>query len=667
MRVLLVEDNDGDAELVTDALTAAISADVQVARVVRLREATARLEQERFDVVLLDLSLPDAAGFDGLTRLRAAVPLAPIVVLTGQQDSARGLAAIQQGAQDYLQKGHAGGPDLLRALRFAHERAQYIERSQILADVSAALGSSVDPEQMVRALAENLERGFADLCEATDLRRPDDSLRASDLGSSAALSPRPARLLSPLAALGEADPACATVEDLRARGFDSAIVVSVRVRGMLEGSLCVARRPGSRPYGTADLPLLEEISRRTVAAVEYAALIEVAQRERERAEVAGRVRDEFLATLSHELRTPLTAILGWTSMLRAGRVTPERQAAVFATIERNALAQVALVEDVLDVSRIITGKLRLSVREVVVPSILASAIESIQPAAASKGIVIELDAASTLAVVQGDPDRWLQVLWNLLSNAVKYTKEGGRVHVRAKDDGAFVTVEVTDTGVGIAPDLLPRVFERFWQADSTMTRAHGGLGLGLAITRHLVELQGGTISVTSNGVGTGSTFAVRFPLGGGFPARLPADVPKALVSQPTVVDDRKLAGVKVLLVEDDRDTRELMVAMLEAIGAEVVAAESAFEGMAALLAHRPDVIVSDIGMPERSGLDFVRDVRALPADAGGETPSLALTAYVGASDRRRSLAAGFDAHLSKPTDATVLADTILRVTRRSAA
>ena len=639
MRVLLIEDNDGDADLVTDALSAAVNADVELERVVRLRDATERLATDRFDVVLLDLTLPDAMNFEGLTRLRGAAPSAPIVVLTGHRDPAKGIEAIQLGAQDYLQKGQAQGAELLRVLRFARERAQYAERAQLLSEVSVALGSSLDPLVMLRAVATVIEGGFADELESGNLRQTDDAAPVGS-GSPVAHASRPAQLSSTL----------------------DAIVVPVRARGMLEGTLRFTRRSPARPYGPLDVSLAEEIARRIVAAIEYADLVAVAHRDRERAEVAGRVRDEFLATLSHELRTPLTSILGWAQLLRAENLSEAKRTKAYETIERNAHAQVALIEDVLDVSRIITGKLRLKVGDVALAKTLPVALESVLPAATSKGVAVELVVDTPIPTVQGDPDRLLQVFWNLLSNAVKYTPRGGRVQVRASARESFVTVVVVDTGAGIAAEVMPHIFERFWQVDSSITRAHGGLGLGLAITRHLVELQGGDIVVESPGLGRGSTFTVRLPVAvtAGTGPRSVAPPPEPS-SPSSFRPSPALAQIRVLVVEDDDDTRELMTVMLGAMGATVSTAASAREGLAVLAAGPQDVIVSDIGMSEQSGYMFMESVRRLSSDAGGRTPSLALTAYAREDDRARVFASGFDEHLSKPTEPALLSAAVLRL------
>ncbi|HYV57859.1 MAG TPA: response regulator, partial [Candidatus Nitrosopolaris sp.] len=365
------------------------------------------------------------------------------------------------------------------------------------------------------------------------------------------------------------------------------------------------------------------------------------------AEAANRTKDEFLATLSHELRTPLGAILGWTRLLRSRKLDEPAAARALETIERNAKLQSQLVEDLLDVSRIITGKLRLETRPVDLFSLIEGAVETVRPAAEAKAIRLETTLDSPGGLISGDPDRLLQVIWNLLSNAIKFTPREGRVEVRLGREGAQVTVQVRDTGKGITPEFLPHIFDRFRQADSTTTRAHGGLGLGLAIVRHLVELHGGTVEAASPGEGGGAIFTVALPLASVEATGL------SVTRDRDVADDTSLEGVHVLVVDDDVDARESLVMVLKECGAEVVAVSSAREALKAVGRVVPDVLVSDIAMPEVDGYGLLRRLRALPVER--PVPALALTAYAGEDHRRRALAAGFEMHLAKPIDPGELA------------
>jgi signal transduction histidine kinase/CheY-like chemotaxis protein len=376
------------------------------------------------------------------------------------------------------------------------------------------------------------------------------------------------------------------------------------------------------------------------------------------AQAANRAKDEFLATLSHELRTPLNVVLGWVSMLRLGTVREERRAHALEMIERNARQQAELIEDLLDVSRIVTGKLRLQLRPVPLAPIVSAVVESLGPSAEAKGVVLSAPTPPEAATLRGDADRLHQIAWNLVANAIKFTPAGGRVSVNLTQDESHVTLTVSDTGIGIPEEFLPKMFERFRQADSSSTRAHGGVGLGLAIVRHLVKLHGGTIDAQSAGRGQGATFVVKFPLAGltAAPSTLPL-VASAPLPTP------RLHGVHVLVVDDDPHTRELLTEALGTTGARVTSAESARHALERLTTDGADVIVSDIAMPDEDGIWLMQRIRSLPGDAG-RIPAIALSALARSEDRARAIAAGYQMHLAKPVQlgelqagvATLIAD-----------
>jgi len=391
-----------------------------------------------------------------------------------------------------------------------------------------------------------------------------------------------------------------------------------------------------------------------------AALLAAERSAREQAEHAVRMKDEFLATLSHELRTPLNAILGWSQLIRAGALADAEMRQAIEVVERNARVQAQLVEDLLDMSRIVSGKLRLDVRPTDLTAVVEAAVETVRPAAEAKEIRVACQLDPAAGNVSGDASRLQQVAWNLLSNAIKFTPKGGQVQVVLRRAASHVELVVSDTGQGIAADFLPHVFDRFRQADATTTRRHGGLGLGLAIVKNLVELHGGTVTATSEGDGRGATFTVRLPVTAvrneagdddGGTARANGD-PGAVGEPPTAGDTTAglLRGVTVLAIDDDADARELVRRVLEGCGARVVVVASAAEGLASAAARRPDVIVCDIGMPLEDGYDFIRALRARPAAAGGRTPAVALTAFARPEDRTRAVFAGFAVHLAKPVD-----------------
>lgn len=429
----------------------------------------------------------------------------------------------------------------------------------------------------------------------------------------------------------------------------SAILTPILSHGRSLGVLTLA---SARRHGDADVALAEELGRRVGVAVENARLFEMAQTERRRAEEANRTKDEFLGMVSHELRTPLSAMLGWVSMLRARQLPPETQARGLETIERNARVQIQLIEDLLDITRITTGKLRLHVEPVDLVRVSEAALDAVRPAAEARGVRLLSAFEPGAPLVMGDADRLQQIAWNLLSNAVKFTERGGQVRITLRVTGSSAELVVEDTGQGIAPDFLPYVFERFRQADGGTTRSHGGLGLGLTIVKHLVEQHGGTITAHSEGPGRGARFSVRLPLSPLTAARAPsprsltADVPAArsLPRPPGV------AGLRVLVVDDDADARELIAAVLEECGMKPTSAASVSEALALLPQLRPDILVSDIGMPVEDGFMLIEKVRALPPEQGGGTPAVALTAFARVEDRTRALLSGFNMHLTKPVD-----------------
>ena len=382
------------------------------------------------------------------------------------------------------------------------------------------------------------------------------------------------------------------------------------------------------------------------------------------AEEANRVKDEFLSTLSHELRTPLTAIMGWSNLLLHGEVDESKQQQAIETIARNADSQCQLIDDLLEVSRIITGKLRLDFVGCELQPVVQAAAESLRPTAEAKGVKLNVVLPSNLGMVMGDRERLQQVVWNLVSNALKFTPAGGEVNVRLQRIDSHLEISVSDTGAGIHLDFLPHVFDRFRQADGSTTRAHGGLGLGLAIVRHLVELHGGEAIADSPGIGKGATFTVRLPLMLPVEPQVHIDSGKA---RRVVVSDHSsvsLSGLRVLIVDDEEDARELVSVMLTKSGAAMKCASSSSEAMAIIESWRPDVLIADIGMPIEDGYGLIKRVRELPRELGGQTPALALTAYARTEDRARALSAGYQVHLSKPVDRVELAAVVARLAER---
>ena len=554
-----------------------------------------------------------------------------------------------------------------RERRAAEEAADRARRLQI---VTAALSSAVTPAQVADAvLSEGVDaleaivgvmtrltedgrtleivgsRGLADGICATWLRIP---LDASVPLAEAARTGVPVWInhadeyLARYPAPGDAA--------LSPLGNEAIAALPLRVEGRILGALAFRFAPVRVPT-SAERAFITTLAYQCSIALERARLYDAER-------LANRMKDEFLGIVSHELRTPLNAILGWARMLRTGMVKEGAQARAIETIERNASLQAQLVEDLMDASRIITDKLGLELRRIDLARVVEAAIDSVNPAAAAKCVTVRAEIDPTVSAILGDEGRLQQVVWNLLTNAIKFSPRGNEINVTLTSRPGAAIVTVRDHGEGIAPAFLPHVFERFRQADATTTRRHGGLGLGLSIVRHLVEAPGGSVRAASEGPGRGSEFTIELPT-----TALAADAPVSAPAGHAV----ELSGVRVLLVEDELDSREILRQMLSLTGAMVDAVGSVAEAMAAIDHARPDVLLSDIGMPVEDGYSLIRRVRALLPERGGGVPAAAITAYATAEDRERALAAGYQLHLAKPIDPEHLSAAIATLIGRAAA
>ena len=453
------------------------------------------------------------------------------------------------------------------------------------------------------------------------------------------------------------------VEPAGEAGTQAALVVPIRIDGRVGGLLYVTNR-APRPFSDRDETVLLSLSDHAAVAIRNARLLATQHAALAEAERANRAKDEFLATLSHELRTPLTAMLGWVRMLRSGRLASDQAQGALEVIERNTRLQAQLINDLLDVSRIVAGKLQLDLRPLELVSVVEEALASVKSDADAKGLAIEASINPSAGPVLGDRLRLQQIVVNLLSNALKFTPSDGRISVVLERVGATARIQVSDTGIGIEPALVPHVFNRFLQADSTSSRKHGGLGLGLAIVRHLAELHGGSVRAESAGPGLGATFTVELPIlavGSGRGERTAVETVSTDARLP------RLDGVRVLVVDDHDDARELIRAVLQQCGADVAVAASADDALETLEGRRVDVLLSDLAMPGTDGFDLIRRVRARERETGGAPlPAVALTAYAGTVDRARALAAGFQAHASKPIAPDELATLVQSLTRSNA-
>src|SRR5439155_14188428 len=566
---------------------------------------------------------------------------------------------------------------LLTAEQVARARAESAERrATILSESSAILSSSLDASTTLRTVSQLVVPRFADWCIVDLVTRENtiervaisaagsdsDALLAelqqyapdgvSSQPSAEAIRSRrtvviPEITEETLVSTARDDRHLAIVRRLRPY---SALAVPMAIRLRVIGASTLVRTTQGHRYDDADVAMAEELARRAALAVDNATLYAEAEQARAQAEEANRAKDEFLAVLSHELRTPMNAVYGWARMLQMGQIDSATTPRALDAIVRNAHIQLQLIDDLLDVSRIISGKMRLDIRPVDLPRVLESALDAVRPATEAKGVRLQSLIDPSAGPLNGDPDRLQQVVWNLLMNAVKFTPRDGRIQLALQRVGSHLEVVVSDTGAGIRPELLPVIFDRFKQGESGSTRNQGGLGIGLALVRHLVELHGGSVTAESAGEGQGATFRVKLPLVAA------AIEPEEDRAHPTAGEPvpayhgPSLRGLRVLVVDDDPAALELIATILSRAEAEARLCSSPPEALAMLRSWKPHVLVSDIEMPGEDGYALIRKVRGLAGSDGGQIPAVALTAYGRPEDRVRSLSAGYSMHVAKPVD-----------------
>ncbi|WP_437591460.1 response regulator [Sorangium sp. So ce1000] len=656
------------------------------------REALRNLLQEEFAVILLDIKMPEIDGFETATliRKRRSTLHTPIIFLTAYTDRVYVERSYSLGAVDYIMTPFA--PEVLRtkvsvfvdlfkktqkiklqaeSLRARAEQLQRLNRAAL------AINSALSLDAMVAAITEAARDvgGAHQAMTLVKLERPGERARTA-----VSLSERyttfqkeaPPPIPGKLGAL-----VCARNRPLRLTQRDLSLHPEwldnrgerPPPRGYLAAPLTAADGQNIGTIQLSDRHDGEFSDDDETVLVQLAQLASIAIQNCVHAEAreANRLKDEFLATLSHELRSPLNAILGWTHLLRCEPFDAQRVAHGLEVIERNVAAQTKLIEDLLDVSRVTTGKLSISAAPMALAPVVEIAVDAIRPAAEAKGLTIDVSLDPHIEV-NGDADRLQQVVSNLTSNALKFTRPGDHILVSLRRAGAMAELTVRDTGEGIAPDFLPLVFERFRQADSTSRRTHAGLGIGLSLVRHIVEVHGGSVVADSPGLQKGSTFVVRLPLLGVERSSLSALMregrSRSLASSESA---SSLGGLRVLLVEDDADARELLQEVLSQHHAEVTAVASAHEALEAFCAARPHVLVSDIAMPGEDGYELIRAIRRLPPQAGGDLPALALTAYARKEDQKRALDAGFHMHATKPIEPAALVAAVASLVARARA
>jgi PAS domain S-box-containing protein len=600
-------------------------------------------------LVLLDVHLPDVSGIEICRRIKTDPSINSILVIqtsatfTEVRDRVRGL---EGGADAYL--------------------TEPIEAEELIANIRAILRMR-DAEQQARereAWLKTVMSSIGDAVITTDL-----------VGLVTSINPVAQEIVGWTEAEAEGRPLAEvfrTINDQTRQPSESPVVRVLQESisaGIANHVLLVARDGQETPIDGNAAPIKDESGdvigvvlifrdvterkRMEKARDRLLAYEQEARRDaevaRRRAEEASRAKDEFLATVSHELRTPLNHMLGWITMLRSGKLHSDKTQKAFDTIERNVRAQGRLIDDLLDVSRVISGKLQIDPSRIEISKVVEAAADSIAPVAEEKGVSFKTTLVPDAGMVFGDPDRLQQTIWNLLSNAVKFTPGGGHVELRLTRVNSQIEIAVIDDGQGINPEFLPHVFDRFRQQDATTARHHGGLGLGLAIVRHLVELHGGSVRAESAGEGHGTTFTITLPAAAAHSAPSGETRRSSLITE-SFTNSPSLEGVRVLLVDDLAEARELITFALISKGAEVRAAESADEGLSTLGEWQPDVILSDIAMPGEDGYSFIRRVRKLSEEKGGTIPAAALTAYVGGKERLKSIESGYQAYITKPVE-----------------
>ncbi|HEX4448891.1 MAG TPA: response regulator [Polyangiaceae bacterium] len=636
-RVLLVDDTPANL-IALEAVLKSVGADLVEAR--SGQEAIALVEKNWFAVLLIDVQMPGMDGFEAAARIRALDRgrEVPIIFLTAiHRDERFALKGYETGAADYITKPY--DPQVVRARvkafvdLFRQRERQRRERLESVLDFAPAY------------VAVFRVPGY--VCEFGNARHRELFGGRAIVGVGApalGVTPETLAIFDQVAASGKAHTLTETPvglahgDDFHERLFDCTLQPLLDGQGRVDAILVFAIEV------TAQVLARRELERARIAA-----------------EQANRAKDDFLATVSHELRTPLSSILGWASAGRRKNTAPDVERAL-AIIERNARAQARLIDDILDITRIIGDNLRLELARTDLKPVIDGAIDALRPVAQAKGVALETRVAP-LGMVAVDALRIQQVVWNVVSNAIKFTDPGGHVAISASLADGRVVIRVADDGRGIDPALLPRLFERFWQADASTTRRQGGLGLGLAIVSHLVGAHGGTVTASSPGPGAGTSIAIELPAPA-TPALIPIDgaAPHAATRPENPL---RLDELRLLVVDDDEDARALLEEVFAGSGAIVTCASSAREALEQLGDVRPDVVISDIGMPEMDGYSLMQAIRRLPREGGGATPAIALTAYSRPDDADRAIAAGFQMHTVKPVDPRALLSSVARLTGRA--
>ena len=641
--ILLLEDDSADSELIRATLKNG-GINCELKRITTRKEFVAELQNDNLDLILSDYLLPQ---FDGISALKIAIetrPNVPFILVSGVLGEERAIEALKEGATDYVLKQRLERllPSVKRALRESQERRELQRAEESLRQTDDMLRAVVDASP-VAIITLSLDYQVLTWNKTAEQIYGWEKLEI---------------LHQPLPVIPEAykNAFVGCVE----RVLQNQTLKNLEFRHLRkdgsEVDINVSLAPIHDSEGNSSCFIMTavDITLSKKVEAERRVLLQREQKARADAEKASRIKDEFLAIVSHELRTPLNAILGWTKLISSGKIKPERFKQALEVIDRNATLQAQLIEDLLDVSRIIRGKLHLELHSVDLADVIRETVETLALAAEAKSINVQVNLDSNVKNIVGDSNRISQILWNLLSNAIKFTQEGGSVEIYLSEINSTAQIQISDTGIGICSDFLDSIFEYFHQVDGSTTRSKGGLGLGLAITRHLVEAHGGTIAAESPGEEQGAIITVKLPIKSSNVKSEPL---------PTSEDsDKQLCGIKALVVDDEPDARELLAFILEEQGAEVELTNSAKTALHKLESFLPDIIISDIGMPVEDGLSLLKKVRQLPYNRGGNVIAIALTAFATEEDRQKSLDAGFQFHLAKPFDADELIDVVINLT-----
>ncbi|MGJ3245714.1 MAG: response regulator [Elainellaceae cyanobacterium] len=644
LQILLLEDDPIDCELIETALRRG-GIESHVTHVAHRQDFLESLNERLPDLILADYVLPSFDGIAALQLANAICPDVPFILVSGVLGEEQAIDALKQGATDYVLKQRLErlAPAAQRALREQQERQERQKVTKALHQTDDLLRAVVDAspvgimtlssEQRIMTLNVAAERLYgwqaSAMIDSPLLILPKSQQKSFDHYFAQVLQ----------------NHTVSNQEFQHLRQDGSLIDVSL--------SLAPLHDADDHIYGVV-MTIIDITDRKQIEA-QRLNLLAQERAARSAAETANRIKDEFLAVLSHELRTPLNAIVGWIKLIQRGNLNPTMLQRALDTIERNATAQTQLIEDLLDLSRIIRGQLRLKIQPVDVGVLIRTTVDTLRPAADAKSIQIEMALPTNLGKILADSNRLQQVFWNLLSNAIKFTPHVGKVVVRAEPVDSYLKIQVSDSGIGVAPDFLPHVFEYFRQADGSTTRSQGGLGLGLAITRHLVELHGGTIHADSPGIGQGATFTVMLPM-----RVVQANHDS---TQTFLRHELNLQGVKAIVVDDEVDTQELLAFVLEQQGAKVKAAGNVRDALNILTYFQPTIIISDIGMPDEDGYSFLQTVRAFPNEQFSNIPAIALTAYAREEDRQHAREVGYQIHLAKPLDPSEIVNAVCQLTQ----